>query len=66
MSGGKVGVEPRSDFRDAVAAIERQMIGRAIQTDAGRMVDVVHDLGIEPRRLNKKIVKISLDENALL
>ncbi|MEN8874525.1 MAG: sigma-54 dependent transcriptional regulator [Pacificibacter sp.] len=55
-----------SGLRVAVAAFERQMIGKAIQAHAGRMDDVAHDLGIGRRTLNEKIVKLGLDKDALL
>ncbi|MBT0958426.1 sigma-54-dependent Fis family transcriptional regulator [Alphaproteobacteria bacterium KMM 3653] len=53
-------------LREAVAAFERQMIGRAIQENAGRMDDAAADLGIGRRTLNEKIVKLGLDKDALL
>ncbi|MEP3346151.1 MAG: sigma-54 dependent transcriptional regulator [Litoreibacter sp.] len=56
----------KSGLREAVAAFERQMIGKAIQSHAGRMDDVAHDLGIGRRTLNEKIVKLGLDKDALL
>ncbi|MEM9267777.1 MAG: sigma-54 dependent transcriptional regulator, partial [Pseudomonadota bacterium] len=54
------------NLREAVAAFERQMIARALQTHAGRMEDVAQDLGIGRRTLNEKIVKLGLDKEALL
>lgn len=56
----------KSGLREAVAAFERQMIGKAIQAHAGRMDDVAHELGIGRRTLNEKIVKLGLDKDALL
>jgi len=56
----------RSGLREAVAAFERQMISKAIQTHAGRMDDVAKDLGIGRRTLNEKIVKLGLDKDSLL
>lgn len=53
-------------LRQAVAAFERQMIGKAIQASEGRMDDVAHALGIGRRTLNEKIVKLGLDKDALL
>lgn len=57
---------PRSGLREAVAAFERQMIGKAIQSNDGRMDDVASELGIGRRTLNEKIVKLGLDKDALL
>nr|WP_268821583.1 sigma-54 dependent transcriptional regulator [Octadecabacter dasysiphoniae] len=56
----------KSGLREAVAAFERQMIAKAIQTHAGRMEDVARELGIGRRTLNEKIVKLGLDKTALL
>ena len=53
-------------LREAVAAFERELIGRAIQADDGRMDDVAAALGIGRRTLNEKIVKLGLDKEALL
>jgi len=53
-------------LREAVAAFERELIGRAIQKEAGRMDDVAASLGIGRRTLNEKIVKLALDKDALL
>ncbi|WP_299375406.1 sigma-54 dependent transcriptional regulator [uncultured Tateyamaria sp.] len=53
-------------LRDAVAAFERQMIGKAIQIHRGRMDDAADALGIGRRTLNEKIVKLGLDKDALL
>ncbi len=63
-----VGLDPleRTGLREAVAAFERQMISKAIQTHDGRMDDVADDLGIGRRTLNEKIVKLGLDKDALL
>lgn len=52
-------------LREAVAAFERQMIGKAIQANEGRMDDAAFELGIGRRTLNEKIVKLGLDKNAL-
>ena len=62
----EAGHAPKSGLREAVAAFERQMIGKAIQSHAGRMDDVAHELGIGRRTLNEKIVKLGLDKDALL
>ena len=62
----EAGHSRKSGLREAVAAFERQMIGKAIQSHAGRMDDVAHELGIGRRTLNEKIVKLGLDKDALL
>lgn len=56
----------RPGLREAVAAFERQMIGRAIQDHGGRMDETAAALGIGRRTLNEKIVKLGLDKDALL
>ncbi len=56
----------KSGLREAVAAFERQMISKAIQTNNGRMDDAADTLGIGRRTLNEKIVKLGLDKDALL
>ncbi len=53
-------------LREAVASFEREVIGRAIQKENGRMDDVAAALGIGRRTLNEKIVKLALDKDALL
>ena len=53
-------------LREAVAAFERELIGRAIKEEGGRMDDVAALLGIGRRTLNEKIVKLGLDKDALL
>jgi len=53
-------------LREAVAAFEREVIGRAIAQDEGRMDDVAAALGIGRRTLNEKIVKLGLDKDAIL
>jgi len=58
--------ETRPGLREAVAAFERQMIGKAIQAHGGRMDDAASALGIGRRTLNEKIVKLGLDKDALL
>lgn len=64
------GSEPSDDLpgtlREAVAALEREMIAKAIQTHAGRMDAAAEALGIGRRTLNEKIVKLGLDKEALL
>lgn len=56
----------RPGLREAVAAFERQMIGKALKDHAGRMDEVANSLGIGRRTLNEKIVKLGLDKEALL
>ncbi|MBY8976904.1 sigma-54-dependent Fis family transcriptional regulator [Rhodobacteraceae bacterium NNCM2] len=53
-------------LREAVAAFERQLIAKAIQTHKGRMDAAAEALGIGRRTLNEKIVKLGLDKDALL
>lgn len=53
-------------LRAAVAALEREMIARAITAHAGKMDAVAETLGIGRRTLNEKIVKLGLDKDALL
>ena len=53
-------------LREAVAAFERELIGKAIRTHEGRMDAAAQALGIGRRTLNEKIVKLGLDKNALL
>lgn len=66
ISGATAGGTAKPGLREAVAAFERHMIGRAIQDHAGRMDDAAADLGIGRRTLNEKIVKLGLDKAALL
>ncbi len=54
------------NLRGAVAAFEKQLIGRAIQAHRGRMDDTADALGIGRRTLNEKIVKLGLDKEKLL
>lgn len=53
-------------LREAVAAFERELIGKAIRAHKGRMDAVAEALGIGRRTLNEKIVKLGLDKDALL
>ncbi|MDA9208425.1 sigma-54 dependent transcriptional regulator [Octadecabacter sp.] len=53
-------------LREAIAAFERELIGRAVQEEEGRMDDAAAVLGIGRRTLNEKIVKLGLDKDALL
>lgn len=55
-----------STLREAVAAFERELIGKAIQAHEGRMDATAEALGIGRRTLNEKIVKLGLDKDALL
>ena len=65
MSGVEADPSQRPGLREAVAAFERQMIGKAIQDQGGRMDDAAEALGIGRRTLNEKIVKLGLDKDAL-
>lgn len=53
-------------LREAVAAFERELIGKAITAHEGRMDATADALGIGRRTLNEKIVKLGLDKDALL
>ncbi len=53
-------------LREAVAAFERAMIGKAIKAHEGRMEDAATALGIGRRTLNEKIVKLGLEKDTLL
>lgn len=53
-------------LREAVAAFEREVIGRALRNQEGRMDEVAAVLGIGRRTLNEKIVKLGLDKDTLL
>ncbi|UWR05659.1 sigma-54 dependent transcriptional regulator (plasmid) [Ruegeria conchae] len=53
-------------LREAVAAFERELIGKAIKAHKGRMDAAAEALGIGRRTLNEKIVKLDLDKEALL
>ncbi|MBR9651443.1 sigma-54-dependent transcriptional regulator [Thalassovita aquimarina] len=53
-------------LREAVAAFEREVIGKAIKAHEGRMDAAAEALGIGRRTLNEKIVKLGLDKDALL
>ncbi|MCP5000145.1 MAG: sigma-54-dependent Fis family transcriptional regulator [Hyphomicrobiales bacterium] len=48
-------------LREAVAAFERRMIGKALIAHEGRMDAVAEALGIGRRTLNEKMVKLNLD-----
>ncbi|MBO9400805.1 sigma-54 dependent transcriptional regulator [Shimia sp. R9_3] len=53
-------------LREAVAAFERELIGKAIKGHEGRMDAAAEALGIGRRTLNEKIVKLGLKKEALL
>ena len=53
-------------MREAVAAFERELIGKAIKAHEGRMDAAAEALGIGRRTLNEKIVKLGLDKDAIL
>ncbi len=53
-------------LREAVAAFERELIGKAIRAHDGRMDAAAEALGIGRRTLNEKIVKLGLEKAALL
>ena len=63
---GQDAAETPSSLRAAVAAYERELIGRAITAHKGRMDAVADALGIGRRTLNEKIVKLGLDKDVLL
>ncbi|MFC2967113.1 sigma-54-dependent transcriptional regulator [Acidimangrovimonas pyrenivorans] len=73
--GGSVAEALRADpppeevpdtLREAVAAFEKELIGKAIRAHQGRMDAVAEALGIGRRTLNEKIVKLGLDKDSLL
>ena len=66
MFAGDFDAVVRPGLREAVAAFERQVISKALQTHEGRMDDAAEVLGIGRRTLNEKIVKLGLDKDALL
>ncbi len=53
-------------LREAVAALERQLIAQALKANQGRMEAVAEALGIGRRTLNEKIVKLGLNKNEVL
>lgn len=53
-------------LREAVAAFERELIGKALTSQGGRMDDVADALGIGRRTLNEKIVKLGIEKSTLL
>lgn len=66
MPDGEFGQSAGTGLRAAVAAFERQLVARALQTHSGRMDDAADSLGIGRRTLNEKIVKLGLDKDTLL
>ncbi|RNF33602.1 sigma-54-dependent transcriptional regulator [Paracoccus methylarcula] len=57
---------PPGTLRDAVAALERSIIGQSIRNHDGRMDAVAEALGIGRRTLNEKMVKLGLDKAHIL
>lgn len=53
-------------LRSAIAAFEKQLIGKAISHHQGRMDAVADALGIGRRTLNEKIVKLGLNKQDLI
>ncbi len=53
-------------LREAVAAFERSLISKAIQSHQGRMDATAEALGIGRRTLNEKIVKLGLNKSDIL
>ena len=53
-------------LRGAVAAFEKTLLVRAIQTHEGRMDDAAAALGIGRRTLNEKMVKLGLNRDQIL
>jgi two-component system C4-dicarboxylate transport response regulator DctD len=66
ISGGGQMDDLPATLREAVAALERELIAKAIKTHEGRMDSAAEALGIGRRTLNEKIVKLGLDKDALL
>lgn len=66
IAPGKSFEDTPETLRAAVAALERELIAKAITAHGGRMDAVAEALGIGRRTLNEKIVKLGLDKNALL
>lgn len=62
----EAGEDVPDTLREAVAAFERELIGKAIQAHQGRMDATAEALGIGRRTLNEKIVKLGLDKDELL
>ena len=58
IAPGQDASETPSSLRAAVAAYERELVGRAITAHNGRMDAVADALGIGRRTLNEKIVKL--------
>lgn len=66
ISGTSASEDMPATLREAVAALEREMIGKAVKDHEGRMDAAAEALGIGRRTLNEKIVKLGLDKEALL
>jgi len=66
LQRNKQGDDVPETLREAVAAFERQLIGKALIKHAGRMDEVAKALGIGRRTLNEKIVKLGLNKEKLL
>ena len=66
ISGGSQIDDLPATLREAVAALERELIAKAVRSHEGRMDSAAEALGIGRRTLNEKIVKLGLDKDALL
>ncbi|VVT09321.1 sigma-54 dependent transcriptional regulator [Hoeflea sp. EC-HK425] len=66
LNDNRDSLEAPETLREAVAAFERQLIGKALARHQGRMDDVATGLGIGRRTLNEKIVKLGLDKETIL
>jgi DNA-binding NtrC family response regulator len=66
LNDNRDSLEAPETLREAVAAFERQLIGKALARHQGRMDDVATSLGIGRRTLNEKIVKLGLDKETIL
>jgi len=66
LRDGKESLDTPETLREAVASFERQLIGKALKKNEGRMDDVATVLGIGRRTLNEKIVKLNLDKEDYL
>ena len=63
---GEAAEEVPATLREAVAAFEREIIGRSLQAHEGRMDEAAEALGIGRRTLNEKIVKLGIDKSRIL
>lgn len=66
LEGVSAAQDTPPSLREAVAAFERSIITRALQSHQGRMDDVAAALGIGRRTLNEKIVKLGLDKDKVV